>query len=60
MTDSWRKHIVCILKASFILDTGPAGVFIWVGKKCRMNEKKAAISNAMVRKPFSQIFQKFS
>lgn len=34
-------------EASFILDTGPAGVFIWVGKKCRMNEKKAAISNAM-------------
>ena len=33
----------------FILDTGPAGVFSWIGKGCTINEKKAAMNNAMVR-----------
>jgi len=36
----------------FILDTGPAGVFSWIGKGCTINEKKAAMNNAMVRKVF--------
>ncbi|XP_066925925.1 gelsolin, cytoplasmic-like [Clytia hemisphaerica] len=31
----------------FILDTGPAGVFSWIGKGCTINEKKAAMNNAM-------------
>lgn len=31
----------------FILDTGPAGVFSWIGKGCTTNEKKAAMNNAM-------------
>lgn len=33
----------------FILDTGPTGVFSWIGKGCTINEKKAAMNNAMVR-----------
>ena len=32
----------------FILDTGPTGVFSWIGKGCTINEKKAAMNNAMV------------
>ncbi|XP_065059381.1 advillin-like [Rhopilema esculentum] len=34
-------------KDCFILDTGPTGVYAWVGKKCTKNEKKAAMSTAM-------------
>lgn len=33
---------------AFILDTGPSGVFSWIGKGCTKNEKNAAMSNAMV------------
>lgn len=31
----------------FILDSGPSGVFSWIGKGCTINEKKAAMNNAM-------------
>eukprot|EP00794_Sanderia_malayensis_P007248 gene7248-8056_t len=31
----------------FIVDTGPSGVYAWVGKNCTKNEKKAALSTAM-------------
>ncbi|XP_050394961.1 actin depolymerising venom protein gelsolin 1 [Patella vulgata] len=30
----------------FILDSGPSGIYIWVGKECTKNEKKSAWQNA--------------
>lgn len=34
---------------AFILDTGAAGIFAWVGRGATTNEKKAAFKNATVR-----------
>ncbi|KAK3760676.1 hypothetical protein RRG08_010649 [Elysia crispata] len=39
-----REHLES--EDCFILDSGPSGIYVWVGKKCTKNEKKAAWTNA--------------
>ncbi|XP_041362840.1 advillin-like [Gigantopelta aegis] len=40
-----REHLES--EDCFILDSGPSGIYVWVGKKCTKNEKKSAWQNAI-------------
>ena len=42
------EHLTLISKDCFIVDAGSSGVFAWIGKGCTAQEKKEAMTNAVV------------